>query len=332
MTGIYPVFKERKGSRTFFNTLEMISGLKVLPFTCGRSAIVAGLSAFGLSRMDEILVPPYLGQCVLSAISRTAFPTMTPSGRTKAILVFHQFGFPQNLAEIDSVARDNGWIILNDCAHTIFTRANGRFIIDWVDFTIISLSKLYPCGLGGGFYSKRTDMFEKILTEYKLLSDLHKNRSDQALEKLIKINNGDFGDETIFEVNSLFGYLPELMTFPQIAYSALPSTKEDIEKDIDHRKNIWSIVKKILPHRVPVYKDGEVVPFAVPLSGDASGLEAISQKIKAELSLDAPVLHFDFAMNMLKPDYKKSLVIGCHEGWKEENVVKICEIVKRGAV
>lgn len=330
MTGLYPVFKEGNRGNTFFNIFESMTGLKVLPFTCGRSAMVEGLKAFGLARMDEILVPPYLGQCVLSAISRTAFPTMTPSSRTKAILVFHQFGFPQNLTDIESIARKKGWIILNDCANTIFTKVNGRFLMEWGDFSIISLAKLYPCCLGGGFYSKRSDIYEKVFAEHEKLSSRHEDRAEQAIEKLIAINNGSYGSETIFETNSLYGYLPDLVAFPQKAYSALPSAKGNIEKDIIHRKEVWSIIKEVLPDCVPACEDEEIVPFAVPISGDALKLEIISEKIKEDLSLDVPVLHFDFARNMSRPDYRKCLVIGCHEGWSKEHVIKICEMIKQG--
>lgn len=331
MTGIYPVFKKRKGNRTFFNTLETILGLKILPFTCGRSAIVAGLSAFGLSRMDEILVSPYLGQCVLSAISRTAFPTMTPSNRTKAVLVYHQFGYPQDIARIESTAKRKGWIVLNDCANTIFTQVKGRFLAEWGDFTIVSLSKLYPCAMGGGFYSKHPDVYEKVFAWHKKLSRVQTDRAEDAIKKLIAINSGAFGTEAIFEINSLYGYLPDLVAFPRKAYSALPSSKLQIEKDITHRRKVWSIIKEMLPDRVPAYKDEEIVPFAVPISGDALELERLSAYIKEKFFMDAPVLHFDFARNMLKPDYRKSLVIGCHEGWSEENVIRICEMIKKGA-
>lgn len=202
--------------------------------------------------------------------------------------------------------------------------------MDWGDFMIISLAKLYPCGLGGGFYSRRTDIYEKVSTERGKSSGRHINRVEQAFERLIKANNGYFGDETVFEINSLFGFLPDLLPFPSKAYSALPDTRDAMEKNIEHRKSIWSIVKEILPDRVPVCEEEEIVPFAVPISGNTSGLEAISQKIRKELSLDAPVLHFDFARNMLNPGYRKSLVIGCHEGWKEEFVIETCEMIKRG--
>lgn len=329
MITIYPAFKEGIGNKTFFDVFELKTGIKVLPFACGRSAMVAGLSTAGLGRMDEILVPPYIGQCVLSALSRTSFPTMTPSIRTKAILVFHQFGFPQNLADIESVARNNNWVVLNDCANTIFTQVKGRFLIEWGDFTIISLSKLYPCGIGGGFYSRRTNIYEKVFSEHEELSGIHGEMAEQALEKLVKINSGFYGAETIFEINSLYGYLPDIVAFPQKAYSALPSTKEDIEKDITHRKKLYNLALSMFGNSVPVC-DEEVVPFAIPISGEKEQLLSLSEMIQNRFSVSAPVLHFDYDRNMLAPDYRSSLIIGCHAEWKEEIVQRVFELVKKG--
>ncbi|MFQ5647312.1 MAG: DegT/DnrJ/EryC1/StrS family aminotransferase, partial [bacterium] len=268
--------------------------------------MVAGLRAAGLGRMDEILIPPYMCGAVLSALYRTCFPSMTPSGRTKAVFVYHQFGFPQKLSGIEKLAQEKGWVILNDCANTVFTRVGGKLLVEWGDFSIISLAKLYPCGLGGGFYSQQPNLRKIVCAEHQRVAGRQAERADQALEKLININNGLFKDETVFEIHGLYGYLPELAAFPQKACSALPSTEKEIKKDIARRKNIWSLVKGMLPARVPICDEGdEVVPFAIPVSGDPSDLEKMSNKIKKKLSLDAPVLHFDFSRNMLKPDYRK---------------------------
>ena len=328
MINLYPGFKNGRGNKTFFDILELKTGLKVLPFTCGRSAMAVGLSAAGLGRTDEILVPPYIGQCVLSALSRTSFPTMTPSNRTKAILVFHQFGFPQNLAIIESVARRNGWIILNDCANTLFTKINEQFLVEWGDFTIISLSKLYPCGLGGGFYSKRLDIYEKVSANYEKLSYTHSIRAEQALEKLVEINKGTYGPETIFEINSLYGYLPDLVAFPQKAYFGLPSNLEDMGRDITHRKKMYKLALDVFGDNVPVCDD-EVVPFAIPIFGEKERLFLIAEKIQNRFNVCAPVLHFDYARNMLELDYRPSVVVGCHDGWTEEIVHQIFSMIKK---
>jgi hypothetical protein len=59
-------------------------------------------------------------------------------------------------------------------------------------------------------------------------------------------------------------------------------------------------------------------------------LEQIPLKIKSVLNVEVPVLHFDFSRNMLKPDYRKSLVIGCHKDWTEDTVIRICELIWQG--
>ena len=134
----------------FFGLLKKSVGADVIPFSCGRAALVYGMQALGFTRRDEILVPPYLGHCVLSALARTSFPTMAPSSATKGILVFHQFGYPQQLDEIQKVAAKNKWFIINDCANTIFSVYKGKRVTDWGDFTMLSFPKLYACLLGGG--------------------------------------------------------------------------------------------------------------------------------------------------------------------------------------
>ncbi|OGL46123.1 MAG: hypothetical protein A2W05_09715 [Candidatus Schekmanbacteria bacterium RBG_16_38_10] len=328
MISIYPVFKEGRGNKAFFNILESKTGFKFLPFTCGRSAMVAGLSAAGLGRMDEILVPPYVGQCVLSALSRTSFPTMTPSIRTKAILAFHQFGFPQNLTVIESEARSRGWTILNDCANTLFTKINEQYLIEWGDFTIISLSKLYPCGLGGGFYSRQQEIHEKVFSGHKEVSCARRTIADQALKKLIEINRGSYETETIIELNSLYGYLPDLIAFPETAYSGLPSSMNDVDKDINHRKKLYNLALNMFENNVP-FCDGEVVPFAIPISGKKEQLLSLSEKIQGRFGACAPVLHFDYARNILKPDYRPALVIGCHDEWNDDIVHRVFELIKK---
>ena len=116
MIGLYPEFLRQttpsKGG--FFDALKDVTGLDPLPFSCARAALVYGLRALGFNRMDEILVPPFLGQCVLSALARTAFPAMTPSRRTKGVLVVHQFGYPQALGRQGI----RGPVVQPDCLHT----------------------------------------------------------------------------------------------------------------------------------------------------------------------------------------------------------------------
>jgi len=332
MIGLHPNLVIQNGVQKtgFLSIIDEMLGAKVLPFSCGRSGILAGLRAVGFSRMDEILVPPFLCQAVLSSINRSAFPTMTPSSRTKAIFVYHQFGYPQRLQEIEKVASENGWVILNDCANTIFSEYGGVKVVEWGDFSVLSFSKLYPCTLGGAFVSSRSEILEVIDANYQTLSRKHAYRSNVAHGILENAERGLLGPEREIDIAAVYGYLPELVAFPSNALQWLPNTHEEIMKDAEHRKHILRIITSYFPDRVPDSDGCDVVPFAVPIAGPLEELELLSREIKEEIDVVVPVLHFDFARNMLNPDYRPALVVGCHSGWTEDMTEGIIRLAERG--
>ena len=148
-----------KPNLDFFKDMESLLGYKIYPFSSARAALVFSLKALGFNRMNEVLVPPFLSDCVISAISKTAFPAMVVTPKTRAIYVFHQFGFPQDIEAIELKAKQEGWVIINCCVHSLFTKYKQEWLAGWGDFTIFSLPKFYPCGLGGGLITKN----EKII-------------------------------------------------------------------------------------------------------------------------------------------------------------------------
>ena len=84
-------------------------GREVVAIPSVRTAALWILEYLGLSRhRDEILVPRYLGRCIINALSRRAFPAQSLSDRTKTAFVVHQFGFVQKLREIEDVFAGSG--------------------------------------------------------------------------------------------------------------------------------------------------------------------------------------------------------------------------------
>ncbi|MBF0522444.1 MAG: DegT/DnrJ/EryC1/StrS family aminotransferase [Candidatus Omnitrophica bacterium] len=316
-------------SSSFLKPMESQIGKGAIPVSCARAGLVAGLRALGIKRMDEILVAPYMCQAVLSALSRTAFPTMTPSHRTKAIMVFHQFGFPQNLSLIEDVAKKNKWIIVSDCAHTISSSYKGQNVVRWGDFSVVSFSKIFPCILGGALVSSREKFLKEVENKIKFLSPRDKVWVEKAYRTLEKYQKIQCGNDAVFEIASVYGYLPEVVSFPQQAESLLPKTKEEVVADIERRRNIWKAVKSFFPKLVPICLESDVVPWAIPIKVDPAKAENIVQNIKKKVNVDLPILHFDFARNMLNPDYRKALVIDCHNETKEGLVGEICTILKK---
>ena len=52
------------------------------------------------NKLAEVIVPDWLGYWVYNQIQSFAFPAKKYSERTKAIMVYHQYGFPQDMDKI----------------------------------------------------------------------------------------------------------------------------------------------------------------------------------------------------------------------------------------
>ena len=325
MPVVSKAFRKRVEQGKFFVSLRSFYGPNIQPFSCARSAVVMGLRTLGVSRMEEILVPPFMCQAVLSALSRTSFPVMGPSHRTRAILVFHQFGYPQDLSILEPIIQKNNWVVVNDCAHTLFSRYKGKEVLRWGDFTIVSFSKLYPCFLGGALISFRKDLMVKIKENCKYVNRQDINYAKKAFMAMEQAQKDLSREENLYDIAGVYGYLPEVLSFPRKALSYLPLTKLGIENDTLRRKNIWNIVRKLLPRRVPVCPECEVVPWAVPVKGALAELNRAIFIIKKKIGVTLSILHFDFARNLLQPNYQPALIIECSSALAEKQILEICE-------
>ena len=327
----YPIEKDRRGGGEpgrFFEAFKEVTGATLVPYACARAAMVHVGRAMGLDRQAEILVPPWMGHCVLSALSRTAFPALAPSARTRAILVYHQFGFPQNLEVIEKEARKRNWYILNDCANTFLSRSGGRDLATWGDAAVFSFSKLYPCLMGGGAVSRHDHIQAGLAASREERAVEQSHWSAAAFHVLKAYREGTYGHtDTTFLVDAVFGYLPELVPWPEQALALLPESAAAIRDDAERREAILALVRQRFPERTPRCDGSRVVPFGVPVKGAPDQLEAASHAIMKKLNVCAPVMHFDFAMNMLAPDYRKAVVIGCHRGWTLELIERITDLI-----
>lgn len=113
-------------------------------FNSGRSAEYAILKAADVKKGDEVLVPAFT--CVVvpnSVLWLEAKPVyvdfekdslnMSPAdlerkitSRSKAIIVQHTFGKPAKIEQIKKIARENRLLLIEDCAHSLGARFQGK--------------------------------------------------------------------------------------------------------------------------------------------------------------------------------------------------------------
>ena len=317
--------------------LTQYLGKPVILLNSGRTGIYLALAAGGMRRVDEILVPRYLSQCVLNTINRTAFPTTQESERTKAILLLHQFGYPQRVEEVTQYAQDKGWLIIEDCAHSFASRYRGKYIGSFGDAAIYSLPKVFPTVFGGclltddrkilgfarAYMLKKRGCWRAILSNISMAamfmsSGVWPEKTRNRLKPLVEICYSQF---TEFPGPNRF-----------MSRLALRATL-GLEENARRRKENLGIFKEYFlnnGYREELEEGCEVVPFLIPyFDDDEEKLVRIASSLK-EINVETEVLHFDIRRNMLEPEYRKCVPVPTHHGVSFEMMHRICQHIIKG--
>jgi perosamine synthetase len=131
------------------------------------------IRALGLDETDTVVVPSYNCGAELDALLKAPatirFYRVDRSARidlghlqqaiepgTRAVVVTHYFGFAQpDLAAIVELCRDRDLVLIEDCAHALYSTHQGRPLGTFGDAGIFSLWKTLPTPDGGAVLAKR---------------------------------------------------------------------------------------------------------------------------------------------------------------------------------
>ena len=135
-------------------------------FGSGRAALLAGLTALGVSADDEVLLPAYLCESVVTPVEALgARPVFYPVSRTlgvdgaaldaaigpraRAVVLIHYLGFPGPVEEVRAKCERRGLALIEDCAHALYSRPGDRPLGSFGDLAIFSPWKSLPLPDGG---------------------------------------------------------------------------------------------------------------------------------------------------------------------------------------
>ena len=129
----------RRGAKTHALE-EVLSNLldgEAFTFGSGREALLAVLRSMNLTTGDEVIVPAYTCIAVTNAIRATGATVVLAdidpetlgadlgtikdqcTDQTKAVLQQHTFGIPAEMKELRTFCAQHGYLLIEDCAHTI---------------------------------------------------------------------------------------------------------------------------------------------------------------------------------------------------------------------
>jgi len=146
--------------------------------TSGRVAIALALRELGVGRGDDVLVPAYHSPSMIPPVlwrgATPVFYRVRPNAAvdlddlasrigsgTRAIMVTHYFGFPQDMRPIRALCNARGVALIEDCAHCFIGEHGGRPVGAWGDYAIASSMKFLPVYEGGALVSARHSL-EKL--------------------------------------------------------------------------------------------------------------------------------------------------------------------------
>ena len=162
-----PIFGWSTIQRGQVSSLPSVLDIPNLVWTSsGRAAIAFALREMGVGVGDRILIPTYhcptMVAPIVAAGAQPLFYPISESGApqleriaaldlsaVRGMIAAHYFGLPQSMQLVRAFCDQHGILLIEDCAHAMFGKADGQAIGTWGDYAIASLTKFFPVLEGG---------------------------------------------------------------------------------------------------------------------------------------------------------------------------------------
>ncbi|KJS28617.1 MAG: hypothetical protein VR64_23865 [Desulfatitalea sp. BRH_c12] len=170
-------------------------------FAFARTALKYGLNSIGLEQGDDLLVPEFICESALEPLQELGIkpkyypvgPTLEPewtwveqriSMATKALLIVHYFGQPQQMKTCVKFCQDHSLLLIEDNAHGFGGTFSGQLLGTFGDMGVSAPRKSFPIINGAYLYiyhGTNPDLSTLILQPRASLSIKHrlKNRIKQ---------------------------------------------------------------------------------------------------------------------------------------------------------
>ncbi|PIQ07499.1 MAG: hypothetical protein COW72_00010, partial [Candidatus Nealsonbacteria bacterium CG18_big_fil_WC_8_21_14_2_50_37_10] len=152
-----------------------------ISFNSGRSGLMAILDSLDIKKDDEVLLQSFTCNSAVNPIlKRKAKPIfvdiddtinldpvdlkkkITP--KSKAVMIQHTFGWPAQIEEILKFVRQNNLFLIEDCAHSLGAKYQGKFCGTFGDVAFFSFGrdKIISSVFGGMIITNNEKMGERI--------------------------------------------------------------------------------------------------------------------------------------------------------------------------
>ncbi|MCK9578309.1 aminotransferase class I/II-fold pyridoxal phosphate-dependent enzyme [bacterium] len=154
-------------------------------FNSGRSCLLAIFDAINLSEGDEVIVQAYTCNAVINPIlKRRATPVYVDiksdlnidaqkieqkiTEKTKVVIAQHTFGLPCDLDRIKEICSRKNIILIEDCAHALGAKYDGKYCGTFGDFAFFSFGRdKVVSSVYGGMLIVNNNSYIKRIIDFK---------------------------------------------------------------------------------------------------------------------------------------------------------------------
>jgi|ERR1700722_1962716 hypothetical protein len=283
-----------------------------------------------LNKTAPIFVPQWIGTWVYAQMLGYGFPTTQLGPSCRVAMCYHQYGFPQDMDKIRSIATDRKMTLIEDCAHAAASSYKGTPLGQFGDFALFSYSKFAFCFALGGVVGKEPEFAGYVEAQCR-----------QASRSLCALVNGfKFLDER--NLDRLAPCWPKLfdgarkMIYARYGDQLLASPRAVA---------LWSAKRKAeIAVRIANYRDlrreldrfglcdhlevDGVAPYAVPLAVRGDSAANIVSELRRQ-AVTAGQYQFDFARCVFEPDFRPVVLVPIHSGMLGRGMDLLTSSVKK---
>lgn len=265
-----------------------------------RVGICWALEHAGLRRhADHVLVPRFVGRCILNSLNRFALPVEQPTASTRMAIVVDQYGLRQPLVELSAEFARRGWAYLEDSPYGVGDDETpgpgsvGRFI---------GLGKVLPAAQGALVVTRSVDLDAFIR---------HKRAQQSGWSAAVWL--------TVVALRAR-RRVGSYSTIADAAYELYPAgrgghrwLRGNIARAIRQASAFGQVTRERLDRTLTALGDRALSPdlrrlgYVVPCFPGEDLSRA--QDVLRRFGLDGSSYHVDLARNMLQPEYVKAVLL-----------------------
>ncbi|MBI3321187.1 MAG: DegT/DnrJ/EryC1/StrS aminotransferase family protein [Candidatus Omnitrophica bacterium] len=259
------------------------------------------LEYLGLRRhADDVLVPNFLGRCILNQLNRQAMPVRSMTDKTRLVIVVHQFGFAQRLAAIQAECGARAVPYIEDSPYGL---SHDERVGEGSLARFIGFSKILPVLKGGAVLSEdlelrvfiRAKRLEANLWSWPLLVMLAWLRHRRFASSYALL--GDVASELYVQSGSDNAWLRGQML--------------RVLRGINEYERIacerLSLIERSLKGRAWL-PDCRRLAYVVPVPANESDEEEMARVFEWH-HCDCTRYHFDINRNLFNPEYRRVFLI-----------------------